>query len=136
MISTGRSADRRSRRRFRLPAWRGESRGQLAPEILEDRTLLALAPALTLSIAPSTVAENAGAGAATGTVTRVNYDTTQPLTVNLASSNPSQATVPSSVVIAAGQTSATFPVTAVDNGVKTLTQNLTITASALAPAGL
>jgi uncharacterized delta-60 repeat protein len=95
-----------------------------------------LAPSLTVSITPATFAENAGSAAAVGTVTRANFDNTQALTVNLASSNTSFATVPASVVIPAGQTSATFNVGAVDNGIADPTQVVAITASALAAEGV
>ena len=79
-------------------------------EGLEDR----LAPALTVSVSPATFVETAGANAATGTVTR-SGDLTQPLAVNLASTDVTEVTVPASVTIPAGQTSATFPLAAVDD---------------------
>ena len=86
-------------------------------------------PALTLTINPASVAENAGAGAATGTVTRTG-PTTAALTVNLASNDTTEGTVPATVTIAAGQASANFAVAAVDDAVFDGTQNVTVTASA------
>lgn len=90
---------------------------------------------LSLSLAASTIAENAGAAATTGTITRNNTNIDQPLTVTLTSSNVNQAAVPSTVTIAAGQASATFAVDAVDDIVVNGTQTVTITASATGYAG-
>src|SRR5437867_2058583 len=100
-------------------------------ERLEDRTV----PdgSLTLTISPTGLWEYSGPAAATGTVTRVNFDLAQPLTVNLSSSDTSEATVPSSVVIPAGQASATFPVNAIDDAIVDGVQTAVITASAVAP---
>ncbi|HEX7450464.1 MAG TPA: hypothetical protein VF306_23085, partial [Pirellulales bacterium] len=99
-------------------------------ERLEDRRLLAGDPALTLTISPATFAENAGAAAAIGTISRVNTDDAAALTVNLSSSNTNQAIVPASVVIPAGQASTTFNIGAVDDHVVTGTQAVTISAAA------
>ena len=55
-------------------------------------------------------------GQTTATVARTNADMSQPLTVNLTSSNPSEAVVPAQVTIPAGQATATFAVTGVNNG--------------------
>ncbi|MCA9165988.1 MAG: hypothetical protein KDA62_23535, partial [Planctomycetales bacterium] len=82
---------------------------------------------LTVGIAPSSMSENGGS--ATGTVSR-GTDTTGNLTVNLGSSDTSEATVPAMVTIPDGQTSAMFPVTAVDDATVDGTQTVTITASA------
>jgi uncharacterized delta-60 repeat protein len=105
----------------------------LSFEALERRTLLSGDPALSLVLAAHTVAENAGPAATTGTVTRLNMDTSQPLTVNLVSSDTTQATVPATVTIPAGATSATFNVDAVDNHIVTSTTTVTITATAASP---
>src|SRR5438552_972061 len=79
----------------RVPFQRGAKprslRRKLELEILEDRTV---PTTLNLSIVPSTFAENAGPAAATGTVTRSNTDFSNPLTVNLASSDTTEAVVP------------------------------------------
>jgi len=52
------------------------------------------------------------------------------LTVTLASSDPSQFSVPSSIVIPAGSTSASFSATSVDDAATDGTQDVTVTASA------
>ena len=101
---------------------------------LSERPSLALdstptQPGLTVTTNVSSVAENAGAGAVTGTVTRQNGDLSQPLTVSLASSDTTEATVPSSVIIAAGASSATFPVSPVADTILDGTEAVTITAS-------
>ncbi len=84
---------------------------------------------LSLGATPTTFSEAAGAGAATGTVTR-SGDTTSPLAVALASGDPSEATVPASVTILAGQASATFAIDAMDDAVVDGSQTVTLTASA------
>ena len=86
-------------------------------------------PGLTVAITPSTFAENGGSSAATGMVTRQGL-TTAAVTVNLNSSDTTEATVPISVMIAAGDTSTTFAVAALDDAIKDGPQTLTITASA------
>ncbi len=93
-------------------------------------TIKKVADRLTLSIAPSTFSETAGSNAATGTVTRTG-DLSLPVTVNLSSNDTSEATVPTTVTIPAGQASATFPVTAVDDTIADLTQTVTISVSAV-----
>lgn len=83
--------------------------------------------ALTLLITEDSILENGGVTMAT--VTR-NTPTSDPLTVTLASSDNSKATVPASVVIPAGATiSAPFTIAAVDNSVVDGTQTVTFTAS-------
>ncbi len=85
------------------------------------------APGLTLSIAAASIAENGGG--TTATVTR-NTTTSNDLVVNLSSNDPGEATVPSSITILAGQTSANFAVTAADDTVIDGTQTVTIAATA------
>ncbi len=68
---------------------------------------------LGVSISPASISENGGT--ATGNVTRSNTDSGSPLTVNLASSDTSEAAVPATVTIPADEASATFVVTAVDD---------------------
>jgi len=84
---------------------------------------------LALSITPTTFAENAGTNAATGTLT-LSQAQGQDLVVSLASSDTSEVTVPASVTISAGQTTASFPVAAVDDTVSDGPVNVTITATA------
>jgi len=71
-------------------------------------------PALTLVLDPTTVAESAGTSASTGTV-GIPASLGSNLVVNLVSTNTAAATVPVSVTIPTGQTSATFPIAAVAN---------------------
>jgi hypothetical protein len=71
-------------------------------------------PVVVVSVASPSVSEGAGPNATQGTVTR-NLATSRPVTIRLTSSNPGAATVPATVVIPAGQLSASFPVAAVDN---------------------
>ena len=84
------------------------------------------APAFTLVISPSTIAENGGTVTAT---IRRNTDPAAALTVNLASSDTTEAGVPSTVTFAAGQSSVTFTVTGIDDNIVDGTQVATITVS-------
>jgi len=85
---------------------------------------------LTLEISKSSFSENAGASAATATVTR-DSDISQPLVVYLTSDDTSELVVPSSVTIAAGATmSPAFNVGAVDDEIEDGNQSVTITAQA------
>lgn len=86
-------------------------------------------PYFTVSISPSSFMESAGAAAASGTVT-VSEAPAADLTVTLTSADPGEATVPASVVISAGTTSAPFAVDAVDDPDQDGTQPVAITASA------
>ena len=72
-------------------------------EGLEDRTV---PTTLTLSLADPTRVEGQ---ATTATITRTG-DLSQELTVSLDSSDPSEVTIPASVVIPTGEASANFPV--------------------------
>lgn len=77
---------------------------------------------ITLTL-PATLAENAAA--TTGTITLSNAagsDVTLPLT----SSDTTELSVPASVTIPAGSTSATFAITPVDDAVIDFTQNVTV----------
>lgn len=69
---------------------------------------------LTLGITPSTFFEGAGAGAATATVTRSGL-TAGDLVVTITVSDISEASAAASVTILDGQTSATFPINAVND---------------------
>ncbi|MBA3481096.1 MAG: hypothetical protein H0T51_04690, partial [Pirellulales bacterium] len=84
---------------------------------------------LTVVIATNSFVENAANPVATAVVTR-NTSTTLPLAVQLLSDNINKVTVPATVTIPAGQTSATFSLTAVNNTVLDGTARVTITASA------
>ncbi|NLF73029.1 MAG: choice-of-anchor C family protein [Candidatus Anammoximicrobium sp.] len=84
---------------------------------------------LTVTVADDAVFEANDPDATTGTVTR-GGSTEDDLTVLLTSSDTTEATVPATVVIPAGQTSATFVVTAWDDLTADGTQTVTITAAA------
>lgn len=85
-------------------------------------------PALTLTLNPTSVAENAGANASTGTV-GIPTVLSSNLVVSLVSSNTAAATVPSTVTITNGKTSATFPIDAVANTNSYANATAVITAS-------
>lgn len=89
---------------------------------------------LSLSIEPATFAESAGASAARGTVTR-SGDTSQPLTVELRSSNGAEAGVPTSIVIPAGAASASFAIAAIDDALADGSQAVSISATAAGLVG-
>jgi predicted extracellular nuclease len=84
-------------------------------------------PTLTLSVVPSTFLETDGATAATATLTR-SGSTSGALTVNLTSSDPTGATVPSTVTIPNAQASTTFAVAAVNDTVSSANKTVTLTA--------
>ncbi|EMI21560.1 cell surface protein [Rhodopirellula maiorica SM1] len=84
-------------------------------------------PTLTVSVASDTMDEGT---TVSGTLTRINTDTTQSLTVQLSSSSPSIAAVDSTVTIPAGATSTTFTILAVDDDVDHGTTTVQLTATA------
>ena len=92
-------------------------------------------PSLSLTLADQTVSEAAGDDATTGTVS-IASPASQPITITLTSSDTTAATVPTSVVIAAGQESASFPIAAIDNGLDIGNQTAIITASVETDAGV
>ncbi len=81
---------------------------------------------LTVTLADAAISENGAS--TTGTVTRT--DATGELTVSLASSDTSEATVPASVTILDGAATATFTVSSVDDTVVDGDQAVTVTATA------
>ncbi|MCL1465141.1 ExeM/NucH family extracellular endonuclease [Argonema galeatum] len=84
---------------------------------------------LSLTVNPNSFSEGAGAIATTATITRTGSTASQ-LTVNLASSDTSEATVPNSVIIPVGQTAANFAVAGVEDNIVDGSQSATITATA------
>ena len=92
--------------------------------------IVQLPPPITLTVStnPASFSESAGAAASTGTVSRTG-STSGPLTVNLASNDTSEATVPATVVIPDGQSSVNFNIDAVDDNSVDGAQTVTITAS-------
>ncbi|MGM3307355.1 ExeM/NucH family extracellular endonuclease [Anabaena sp. WFMT] len=87
-------------------------------------------PTLSLTVTPNNFSEGAGINAATATVTRTG-DTTNALNVTLTSNDITEATVPTTVTIAAGQTFATFAINAVDDALIDGSQNVVIAANAI-----
>jgi len=95
---------------------------------IDDVEILATAQAsLTLAVNPSAVTE--GGGTATATLTASPAPSSDTV-VTLLSSNTAAATVPASVTILAGQTSATFPVSVIDDAVLNGSRAVLLTASA------
>jgi YD repeat-containing protein len=92
-------------------------------------------PTLILMLANQTVSEAAGADATTGTVS-IASPASQPITISLASSATTVATVPTSVVIDAGQETASFPIAAVNNSLNTANETAVITANVETDAGV
>lgn len=86
-------------------------------------------PPVTVSATPTNFSESAGATASAGTVS-IPSALGSDLTVNLASSDTTEATVPATVTIATGNTSANFDVAAVDDFLADGNQSATITATA------
>ncbi len=83
------------------------------------------AVSLSLTLDSNNINENGGKAIAT--VTR-NVITSTPLVVQLSSSDTTEATVPTSVTIAAGQASATFEISAIDDTALDGNQTVTVTA--------
>ncbi len=93
-------------------------------------------PASTLAVGcPATATEGGGVLAGQGSVT-LSAVQASAVTVTLASTNTGKVTVPASVTVPAGQTSASFDITIVDNAALDGTQSATINATAVnfAPA--
>lgn len=85
--------------------------------------------ALQVTLDKTAVAESAGANAATGTITRPT-GTVGAIAVTLSSSLTTEATVPATVTIPAGQNSVTFAVAAVEDATQDGNKSVTITAAA------
>ncbi len=92
-------------------------------------------PELTLTLNRSSVVESGGADAATLTIARSGATSNNPITVQLSSNDTSEITVPATVVIPAGTSSVTVPVTAVDDNLLDGSQTVTLTASAPSTVG-
>ncbi|MFM2217270.1 MAG: hypothetical protein RL240_1588 [Planctomycetota bacterium] len=82
---------------------------------------------ITLSSDKSSISEAAGAGAAVLTITRSGASTSNALTVQLASSYPSEATLPAFAIIPAGAFSTTVSINAVDDNLFDGTQTVIFT---------
>jgi hypothetical protein len=94
-----------------------------------DATATSIPLELTLTSPVSSIDEDASNPTILGTVSR-NGPTTQSLTVTLTSSDTSQFTVPATVTIPAGQSTASVPISVLDDGIDDPDQADTITASA------
>jgi RHS repeat-associated protein len=92
-------------------------------------------PALGLTLAQHTVSEKAQNPVTTGIVS-IGSPASNPITIALTSSNTTAATVPATVVIGAGQRVASFPITAVDDGLDTGDKATMITAKVETNAGV
>lgn len=86
----------------------GTFSGEAALAIMDYETL-------TVGFSPIEFTENDGEMASVGTVTRNNTDVGSELVVALTSSDTSEATVPATVTIPAGESSATFDIAAVND---------------------
>jgi subtilisin-like proprotein convertase family protein len=84
---------------------------------------------ITLTVNQTEFLENGGSGLVQGTVTVSNTDRSAPLTVNLTSSDTTEATVPAQVTIPAGSASVNFTITPVNDPDIDGSQPVTITAS-------
>jgi hypothetical protein len=93
-------------------------------------TFQVVQPALALDISAATIAENAGASAASATITRPNVGLTNPLTVTVAVSDASEATASATVVIPADAASVTFAIDAINDRLVDGPQALEICVSA------
>jgi hypothetical protein len=91
-------------------------------------------PSLALAITPNSFSENAGNAAALGTLSIPTALLTD-LTVSLLSSDPSEATVPATITIPAGQISANFTITAVDDSEPDGSQSVKLSATASSHTG-
>ena len=85
---------------------------------------------VTVALNINQTREDAGAGAAVLHVARSNTDHSSPLDVQLASSDPTAATLPPSVTIPAGANAIDVSVTAVDDSIVDGNQNTQLSASA------
>lgn len=101
-----------------------------AVEPMEVRVLLAGTPTLTVLLSSQSMSEFAGGNGIPATVQRTDADLSQSVTVNLSSSDTTEASVPASVVIPAGAASAPFTVLPVDDRLLDGPQSVQITASA------
>ncbi len=85
-------------------------------------------PELKLSISQTEIKENAGDNAATLLIESFGLDNSQSITLQLVSSDPSEATLPTSITIPAGATSVSVAISAVDDTLLDGTQRVQFTA--------
>lgn len=87
-------------------------------------------PALTVSVSPGSIAENAGNGATTLRVSRPAALAASQLTVSLLSSDTSEASIQATVNMAANESTVDVPINAIDDSILDGDQTVTFTASA------
>ena len=114
--------------KVRLEDGIGHESKNLIADAMRIERIGSITPTLTVAIAADSVSEAAGTAATTATVTRT--DTSGDLAVTLASDDTSEATVPSSVTILDGQSSASFNIAAIDDSAADGTQTVTFSATA------
>ena len=107
----------------------GTNSGQAILNIIDDEI-----PELALTISPGSFSESAGPEAAFGTVSRTG-PTVAAVTINLASTDVSEARVPATVVIAAGDSTSQFPIDAIDDSQLDGTQSVEVRATGTGFAG-
>ncbi len=91
-------------------------------------------PQISLSLNRATIVEDAGADAATLTITRSGPAPTSDITIQLTSSDTSELTLPSTAILRAGTTSVSVAINAVDDNLLDGSQSVTINASSAASA--
>jgi len=91
-------------------------------------------PTLSLSLADTSISQSAGANATMGTVT-FSQTTVAPMIIFLTSDNTSAATVPSQILVDSGESSVSFPIAAVNDGLDQGDQSVTITAEIITIQG-
>ena len=102
--------------------------------VVADAIRVAVAATLTVEIADASVSESAGTAATTATVSR-NGPTDYPVEVDLFVSDTTEASVPASVTIPAGQASVAFSIDAVDDVFFDGTQAVNVLAAAAGYSG-
>ncbi len=103
----------------------------LAPGYVLARQVLTILDAETLSLYVSQSVIREAGSLVSAVITRSNSDSGNALIVTLASSDTSEATVPATVTIPAGQVSAAFTISAVDDVLLDGTRPVDITATAV-----
>ncbi|TWT79056.1 putative Ig domain protein [Planctomycetes bacterium CA13] len=110
--------------------WKNTPSGNGIPGGDYRSTLTIGLPALEITTSATSFSENATSPSASLTVRRINADTTDPMIVTLTSSDTSELTLPATVTIAAGASSASVSLSAVDDRLLDGSQTVTITATA------
>ena len=85
---------------------------------------------LSITLTDDQIAENAGTGATTATITRSNSNNSEELTVQLVNGDPSEVSLPASITIPANSSSVTVQIDAVDDQLLDGTQSVLLTPQA------